>query len=111
MALAASARHALMSSTGSVFVFLVFDRQADTCICCLASDLQEVDRPQIALAEHGEGLGVLDVFQVHAIDPAAEGIGRVDRVFRERRKWPVSMQQPILGWWSLIAFAIVSILA
>ncbi len=70
--------------------------------------LEQIDDAQISLAKKREGLGVFDVFQINPVDPLAENLQGLPL---ERKKRPVSMQQPILGLWSLIDVAIVSMSA
>ncbi len=68
-----------MSSTGILGLLFVLDRQAVT-IFVAGQRLEEIDRPQIALAQDGERLGVLDVLQVDAVNTVAERLDRIDRV-------------------------------
>ena len=86
-----------MSATGSSS-FSSYSIASAVLVLVAGEDLEEVDGAEVSLAQYREGRSVLHVLQVNTVGPAGEGFGRVHRVDADRRKWPVSMQQPIFWW-------------
>src|SRR5262245_40007046 len=60
-------------------VLLVLQRQT-VVVPVPRQRLEQVGGAEVALAQHGERLGVLDVLEVDAVDPLAEDLDGADRV-------------------------------